>query len=411
MIKKVPNGKQSGCALVSYNKNAYESYKLVGNFNSSICSNCAKNYVEGLNFLMSDGNEKSVINKKGKTEKKFVYSHRKNLGGDTATVFWTREPITLSEIDWFDKPDAGQVANLIETVANAKIGSSKTIDSNKFYSITLSGASARIAIRDWIEVSLEEYRQNIVYWFNDISIKYYDPVFKCLNVFYPSLYQLAWSCNREDTNDDPIGARVAKYLWNCALKNQRPPLWVLSVVLKRIAYNHISAEAKSINTFTKSRASIIKFIINRNCQGGFPMLKEELDLENTSSAYLCGRLFALIESIQHLALGKNVNAGVRERFFTAASTSPSPTFGRLMRLMQNHITKIKQEKPGLAIFLDKEVSDLCVKINEFPAVLSLEQQGCFALGYYHQKQNNFKGTKMNKELESLTENMEELENE
>ena len=137
------------------------------------------------------------------------------------------------------------------------------------------------------------------------------------------------------------------------------------------------------------------------------MLKEELDFENKTPAYLCGRLFALIEGIQRSALGKNINAGVRERFFAAASSSPAPAFGRLMRLMQNHLSKLKQEKPGLAINLDKEVTDLCGLIDQFPATLTLEQQGQFALGYYHQKQFNFARAKQNKEFESLTENMEE----
>jgi hypothetical protein len=33
-------------------------------------------------------------------------------------------------------------------------------------------------------------------------------------------------------------------------------------------------------------------------------MKEELDFENNTPAYLCGRLFALIEGIQRAALGK-----------------------------------------------------------------------------------------------------------
>ncbi|MBM3437335.1 MAG: type I-C CRISPR-associated protein Cas8c/Csd1, partial [Bacteroidetes bacterium] len=55
MIKLVPNGKTSGCALISYNEMAFESYALKGNYNSSICANCARTYVEGLNTLMSAG--------------------------------------------------------------------------------------------------------------------------------------------------------------------------------------------------------------------------------------------------------------------------------------------------------------------------------------------------------------------
>lgn len=133
-------------------------------------------------------------------------------------------------------------------------------------------------------------------------------------------------------------------------------------------------------------------------------MKEELDIENSAPAYLCGRLFSLIEGIQRSALGKDINAGVRERFFSAASASPSAAFGRLMRMMQNHLTKIRQDKPGLAIVLDMETTELCSKIKHFPMTLSLEQQGQFALGYYHQKHDNFNRAKQNKDFETLTDN-------
>jgi len=396
LIKRIPAGQTAGCALISYNEKAFESYDLKGNDNSSVCTNCAKNYVEGLNYLLTKGYIKGVSK----------HTNRKNFGPDTAMIFWTHEPEPLDEIDWFDKPDAGRVANLIDSVNNAKNNVSKHLNTNQFYSLTLSGAAARIAIRDWIEISLDEYKQNIAKWFEDVRIKYYDFNSNELQLFYPSLNQLAWACNRKEATDDPTISRVAKHLWNCALKNQKPPLWILPVVLKRIAHNEITSEGKSINTFTTARASLIRFMLNRNNNGGIKM-KEELDFENTAPAYLCGRLFALIEGIQRSALGKDINAGVRERFFTAASTSPSPAFGRLIRQMQNHLTKLKQDKAYLANILDGEVRDLCGQIKEFPAVLSLEQQGQFALGYYHQKHYNFNRAKQNKDFEPLTENTEE----
>jgi CRISPR-associated protein Csd1 len=397
MIKNVPKGQKAGCAFVSYNENAFESYGLQKNLNSAICTNCAKNYVEGLNWLLTNGYIKGES----------PYTNRKNFGSDTAMIFWTKEEEQIDELNLLDNPDVGQISNLINSVANAKQKVAKGIKTNQFYSCTLSGAAARIAIRDWIEVSLEEYKQNIAKWFEDICIKSYDKDSKELRPIYVPLHILAWSCGRKESSDDPTISRVAKHLWNAALKKQALPLWILPTVLKRIAHNETTSEGKSINTFTPARASLIRIILNRNNYGGKIMLKEELDLENTSQAYLCGRLFALIEGIQRSALGKDINAGVRERFFSAASTSPSPAFGRLIRQMQNHLTKLKQDKAYLAKILDDEIRDLCGKIKAFPAVLTLEQQGQFALGYYHQKHYNFNRAKHNKEFETLTENLEE----
>ncbi len=405
MIKRVPDGQSSGCALVSFNEDAFESYGLVGNDNSSICTNCAKNYVEGLNWLMTNGHE-IPDEKKGKVKTKFVYTNRKNFGSDTAVVYWTRRPEKLDEMGWFDKPDISSINNLIESVNKSKPSISEHIDTNQFYSLTLSGVAARIAVRDWIETSLTQYRHNIARWFEDIRITYFDVDDKKLKITYPSLPQLIWACNRREANDDPTASRVAKYLWEAAIKNHAVPIWILQILLKRIAHNEITPDGNTVNTLTVPRASLIKFILNRNNIGGITM-KEELDFENNSPAYLCGRLFALIEGIQRAALGKDINTGVRERFFSAASSSPSPAFGRLLRLMQNHLTKIRQEKPGLAVILDTEVTALCGKINSFPNILSLEQQGQFALGYYHQKHFNFSRSKQNKEFESITEKMEE----
>ena len=133
------------------------------------------------------------------------------------------------------------------------------------------------------------------------------------------------------------------------------------------------------------------------------MIKERLDEDNTSPAYICGRIFAVLEGIQRAALGKDINAGIRERFFTFASTNPSSAFGRLIRLSQNHLTKLKSEKAGLAVILDRELRELFSKIQEFPAIFALEEQGQFAIGYYHQKQDTYKKAKSNAELRAATE--------
>lgn len=117
---------------------------------------------------------------------------------------------------------------------------------------------------------------------------------------------------------------------------------------------------------------------------------EKLDEKNKGTAYVCGRLFAVLESIQWFALG-DTNAGIRERYFSSASTTPGLAFGRLMKLSQHHLSKLKGEKPGLAVNLDKDLQELCASIegSQFPATFRLEEQGAFALGYYHQKNKKY----------------------
>ena len=390
MIKKVPDGQSSGCALVSYNENAFESYDLKGNSNSSICTNCAKTYVEGLNWLLSAGNEIPIKNKKGKEKKEFRYTNRKNFGSDTAMVFWTCENKKVEEIDYLEAPNPADVVRLIESVASGKKHDSN-LEADQFYSCTLSGSAARIAVRDWIETSLFDFRRSIAQWFQDIAIDEYDADVKKTQTHYARLYELARCCQRKNSDgsydkDDASLARVAAYLWNAALKNTSPPLWMLTKVLQRSRLDGVTAD----------RAALIKLILNRHKKGGDFVITEKIVESNKPVAYICGQIFAKLEGIQYAALG-NVNAGIRERYFTYAMTSPASAFGRLFNLNSKHFTKLKSEKPGLAITLDKELQELCkdVDIRSFPATFSLEQQGQFAIGYYHQRQSQFSGSKQN----------------
>lgn len=394
MIKKVPDGHSSGCALVSYNENAFESYELKGNDNSAVCTNCAKTYVEGLNWLLSSGNEIIEKTKKGKEKKTFKYNNRKNFGVDTAMVFWTRENKKVEEIDYLEAPNADDVVRLINSVASGSERESSYLEADQFYSCTLSGSAARIAVRDWIETSLFNFRRSIAKWFQDIAIDEYDADLKKNKTHYARLYNLARSCQRKNNNDsydkeDASWVRVAAYLWNAALNNASPPLWMLTKVLQRARLDKYGVTAE--------RAALIKLILNRHKKGGGFVITEKMEQGNKPVAYVCGQIFAKLESIQYAALGDR-NAGIRERYFAYAMTSPAPAIGRLFNLNSKHFTKLRNEKPGLAITLDKELQCLCkdVDINEFPATFSLEEQGQFAIGYYHQRQNQFNPQTQNK---------------
>lgn len=397
MIKRVPDGQTSGCALVSYNEDAYESYNLKGNLNSAICTNCARTYTEGLNWLMTNGNNLSIPDNKGKVKEVFRYSNRKNFGSDTTIIYWTRDSNSCDEINLLDDPDPAEITRLIDSIYTSK--EPAALRNDFFYSCTLSGAAARIAVRDWITVSLTDLQKSIAAWFNDIKISAWD------EEYHPPLYRLVNAAQNEKNKNETTSARIALRLWNAALRNTPPPIWILTAILKRVRLIENNEDGKNKESITPERAALIRLLLNRNNKGGF-MIKEKLDNENSNSAYICGRIFAVLESIQRSALGKDVNAGIRERFFSFASTSPSSAFGRLMKMSQNHLTKIKGEKPGLAVILDKELSELFSKINQFPAIFSLEEQGQFAIGYYHQKQDTFDKAKHNKELKDAVETVE-----
>ena len=99
-------------------------------------------------------------------------------------------------------------------------------------------------------------------------------------------------------------------------------------------------------------------------------------------AYVLGRLFAVLEKAQQEALGVNINATIKDRYFTSACATPASVFPTLLRLSHHHTSKAEYGNR-----LDRQIQDLLdmLEAKPFPARLSLEEQGVFVLGYYHQR--------------------------
>ncbi len=125
-----------------------------------------------------------------------------------------------------------------------------------------------------------------------------------------------------------------------------------------------------------------------------------LDENNDDNAYLSGRLFAVLERIQSSAI-KGVNATITDRYFGTASTVPYSVFPRLLTGSKNHLSKIRKRMPGHAINLDKDLMKIIDKLpSEFSRHFSIEEQGRFSIGYYHQR-NKDDASKNNKDSQPI----------
>jgi CRISPR-associated protein Csd1 len=95
-----------------------------------------------------------------------------------------------------------------------------------------------------------------------------------------------------------------------------------------------------------------------------------------------GRLFAWLERAQKAALGQNINATIKDRYFTSACASPASVFPALLRLSQHHLGKAEYGD-----YLERQIQALLdmLEAKPFPTRLSLDEQGVFVLGYYHQR--------------------------
>lgn len=113
-----------------------------------------------------------------------------------------------------------------------------------------------------------------------------------------------------------------------------------------------------------------------------------LDPSLQEPGYLLGRLLALLDKLQQDALG-SVNATLVDRYYGSASTTPVAVFPSLIRRSQHHLSRLRKDRPGQAVNQEKLLQAICQPLARFPRTLTLDQQGLFALGFHHQRQDFF----------------------
>ncbi len=72
-------------------------------------------------------------------------------------------------------------------------------------------------------------------------------------------------------------------------------------------------------------------------------VSEKVNPLSKSVPYQIGRMMAVYAAIQRDALG-NVNAGVVERYYGAAITSPALVLGQLSKLCTHHLSKMENQR-------------------------------------------------------------------
>ncbi len=373
-IKQVWGNPQRDRSLVSFNDDAFCSYGKKQSYNSPIGSNAEFAYTTALNTLLAKG------------------SRQRMQVGDASTVFWAKEkhPIEQEILNLFadqgkdsGKDNTEAVRSLISSV---KTGVYPPEDDLPFYMLGLSPNAARIAVRFWYEGTVKDFKQKVCDHFLDIEIEHGPKEFE-----YLSLSNLLKS-TAIDNDRDKIQPNLAGEFMQSILKGTPYPRSLLPAVLRRIKAEQAkkSPDGRVYQNVTYPRASLIKGILARNAR--FYLQKEKevgvsLDRENINIGYRLGRLFAVLERVQQAALG-DINATIRDRFYGAASTNPVTVFPRLMKLKNYYLPKI--ESKGRVVNLEKEISEILAEVVSFPAHLSLEDQGRFAIGYYHERNDFFK---------------------
>jgi CRISPR-associated protein Csd1 len=320
--------------------------------------------------------------------------------GDTSTVFWAEKANDLEHqlADFFgeapkDDPDCGvrAVESLFRSIENGSFMTDEN-EKNRFYVLGLAPNASRIAIRFWIVDSVAGMAGKIKQHFDDLRIVH-GPRDK--DIF--SLFRLLVSTAVQGKAEN-IPPNLAGAIMRSILEGLPYPQTLLQAAIRRIRAEH---------EITYFRAAMIKACINRSVRFFNPNIKEELqmslDENNTNIGYRLGRLFATLEKIQIRKFtqggGKEPNSTIRDKYYGAASGTPSTVFGTLIRLSKHHLASL--DNVGERINFEKLIGEIMNDIIDFPTHLKLEDQGRFAIGYYHQMQKFF--TKKSDNNEQLTE--------
>lgn len=379
VIKGLQDSNNNRAVLICFNNPSDESYNAKQSYNSSISEKAAKKYSEALNFL---------LDKKG--------NNHCSVFDDMTVVYWAMSPnadtdnntcalFRLTATGTSDKVDNA----LLDVMAKARAGTAsealKEIDINPdvdFYIAGLVPNVSRISVKFCCRSTAADILNNIVKHQEDLALDDNSKqigINRILNALYP--------CRDDDKAKKSDSDKTKKKynplyssLFESVINGTKYPDGLLWEVVRRCKTDSIKTNDR-FGVYSV-RVSIIKACLNRAARLAN---KEEkitmaLNKENTSPAYVCGRIFAILEYAQKSAASTEINRTIKDAYFTSAATRPSAVLPRLTMLAQHHLEKA--ENGGR---VNKQLQEAIDRLdNTFPKTLSLEQQGEFIIGYYQQ---------------------------
>lgn len=378
-IKGIPDGLATGTNLISFDKPSFTSYDFKKAHNAPISFDAEQKFRAAIETLIEKGKRDS----------------------DVVHIFWTKKPCEENLLDIIDQANEEDVRKLLNVPYIGHKGHVDNIeDPNAFYAMSLSGNGGRIIVRDWLESTVTEVKAKLTKWFKQLKIITPDGIAERLD------FKLFWLCKamtHENTKEEKIAGLKTQLLYT-ALRGTSIPIAILDVALQR-------QQVDSNRLNNNARMALIKLYLLRSQQSSPTSnimekdIKPGLNPENKNPAYLCGRLLDILDRLQYVALGK-VNAGVVDRYYASFSTTPSMVSGSLLANANNHLHKLKSDgKGGAYENIHKEIESITDFLGqEFPKILSLEDQGRFALGYYQQHAESRRIAAAKKEEKENNEN-------
>lgn len=395
LVQGVDGAQPTGASLSSFNASAYTSYGLQSSYNSPVSIENAFKYASALRELL-------------------LYDRRRVKVGDATVSFWAERPTALEAFmsdllaeaafsSETERPENRRRVNEVRLFlsqlrrGHSAVEAIDPEDKTRFYVLGLSAPGrARLAVRFWADTTVGEMKARLRQHMEDLELvgsREGDPPLM--------IKRIVQATGRAETDQrerlkgydkNSVSPLLAGAIARAVLTGGPYPQAILSAMVARLRTDGVISHA---------RVASIKACLLRNSRlrGNPKEVPVALDTSRSEPAYVTGRLFALLEKIQQDSTEGDLNVTIKDRYFSSASATPGVAFPRLIRLSAHHLAKMET---GRKIYYEKQLGEVMNKLNRFPTHFDLEDQGLFAVGYFHQRQDLFT-SKAKKQTEGETE--------
>lgn len=378
-IKGVQGAQSSGAALVSFNAPAFESYGKEQSFNAPVGDYAVFAYTTALNYLLADKEHVTTI-------------------GDTTIVYWSEDgnDVCQNVFARVSEPtiDNYQIVNAVfkkleqgKAIYIPEVNETISLD-QRFYILGLAPNAARLSVRFFYQSDFGDILQRMKEHYDRMEIV--QPARDTAS--YLGVWRMLMeTVNKKSRDKKPI-PNMSGAVYRSIISGGRYPASLYQAVINRIRAEQDDGD-NGIYKITRGRAAIIKAYLLRNGTCDKEELTVALNEKSRNMAYTLGREFAVLEAIQEDA-NPGINSTIKDKYFNAACATPASIFPILFKLKNSHIKKMNSK--GKEIYYEKILLELQDKVFvpdgqglAYPKRLSLEEQGMFILGYYHQTQKRY----------------------
>jgi CRISPR-associated protein Csd1 len=357
-VKGLPNSGMN-TQLICLNQPAHYRAGIKQLGATPICVACGTKATTALNALLADP------------------EHRTDAG-DSAIVWWTRDPTTDTDMWTLDNPDPTEVAQLIDGLNHPRKGSDAlaALDDDAFYAVTLRVNTNRVIVADWITIPVPELKRRLGAWFADQQTwDGWNNIYLYWSVWRLALSAARWDKRKSKYIDTTVPKHLQADLARAALHGTPLPAHVLSVLMQRIRADH---------HIDRPRIALLRLALTRTTTRHKELCVPQLNPNSTEPGYVCGRIMAMLEAIQRKAMPK-VNTTITDKYLTTAVVSPRAVLTRLRIGARPHLRTIARTSEPAGRAMENRMRDAFDLLDTLPAHLNAEQQALFILGYEHQR--------------------------